>query len=91
MLLAGLCQQELTMAKPTSTDPTKAPPRDPHEWKSGDEPMTSAQRAYLETLMREAGEDVPDDLNLTKAEAAVQIDEFQRRTGRGPGSAPDTH
>jgi Protein of unknown function (DUF3072) len=31
--------------------------RDPDEWKTGDEPMTDAQRFYLETLCRETGED----------------------------------
>src|SRR5690349_20613632 len=30
--------------------------RDPEEWKTGDEPMTDAQRSYLETLCRETVE-----------------------------------
>ena len=55
--------------------------KDPDEWATGDEPMTGAQRSYLETLAREAGEEVPDD--LTKADASKHIDELQRRTGRG--------
>jgi hypothetical protein len=64
--------------------------RDPHEWKTGDEPITTAQRSYLETLLREAGEDVPEDLSdLTKAEAALEIEELQRRTGRGPAGSSD--
>jgi len=47
--------------------------------------MTVAQRSYLETLTREAGEDLPEDIDeLTKAEAAIRIDELQRRTGRDP-------
>jgi hypothetical protein len=75
------------MAKPTTPDPSQTPVRDPHEWKTGDEPITTAQRSYLETLLREAGEDVPEDLSdLTKAEAALEIEELQRRTGRGPAS-----
>lgn len=50
-----------------------------------EEPMTRAQRSYLETLIREASEDLPEDIDeLTKAEAAVRIDELQRRTGRDP-------
>jgi hypothetical protein len=53
----------------------------PDEWKTGDEPWTAAQRSYLETLAREAGQDVPDE--LTKAQAAKRIDELQERTGRG--------
>ena len=55
--------------------------KDPDDWATGDEPMTGAQRSYLETLAREAGEDAPGD--LTKAEASKRIDELQQRTGRG--------
>ena len=47
----------------------------------GDEPMTGAQRSYLETLAREAGEQLPAD--LTKAQASEHIDRLQARTGRG--------
>lgn len=55
--------------------------KDPKDWKTGDEPMTGAQRSYLGTLAQEAGEDVPDD--LTKAEAAEKIEDLQEQTGRG--------
>ncbi len=55
--------------------------KDPEDWTTGDEPMTGAQRSYLETLAREAGEEVPDD--LTKADASKLIGELQSRTGRG--------
>ena len=55
--------------------------KDPEDWTTGDEPMTGAQRSYLETLGREAGEDVPD--GLSKADASKRIDELQHRTGRG--------
>ena len=61
--------------------------KDPDDWVTGDEPMTGPQRSYLQTLAREAGESVPDD--LTKADASRRIDELQARTGRGasdPGS-----
>jgi Protein of unknown function (DUF3072) len=54
--------------------------RDPDEWKTGDEPMTAAQRSYLETLSRETGE--PFDDNLTKAEASKRIDELRERSPR---------
>jgi hypothetical protein len=57
------------------------PEKDPDEWVTGDEPMTGAQASYLETLAREAGEEV--DMNLTKAEASRRIEELQERTGRG--------
>ncbi len=55
--------------------------KDPNEWKTGGEPMTGAQRSYLNTLADEAGEAVDDD--LTKAEASQKIDELQHKTGRG--------
>jgi hypothetical protein len=55
--------------------------KDPDDWKTGDEPMTGAQRSYLHTLADEAGEEVDDD--LTKAEASKKIDELQDVTGRG--------
>jgi hypothetical protein len=54
--------------------------RDPDEWKSGDEPMTAAQRSYLETLSRETGEEFDDA--LSKAEASKRIDELRKRSPR---------
>jgi hypothetical protein len=56
--------------------------KDPEDWVTGDEPMTGAQRSYLETLCREAGRDAPA-ADLTKAEASELIDELQKETGRG--------
>jgi hypothetical protein len=53
----------------------------PDDWTTGDEPMTGAQRSYLNTLAQEAGVEVDD--NLTKAEASKMIDELQEATGRG--------
>ncbi len=61
------------------------PAKDPEEWVTGDEPMTGPQASYLETLAREAGEDVDEE--LTKAEASRRIDELQDRTGRGSATA----
>jgi Protein of unknown function (DUF3072) len=55
--------------------------KDPEDWKTGDEPMTGAQRSYLDTLAGEAGERVEDD--LTKAEASTKIDALQEKNGRG--------
>jgi Protein of unknown function (DUF3072) len=54
--------------------------RDPDEWKTGDEPMTDAQRSYLETLCRETGEDF--DETLSKADASKRIDELRERSPR---------
>ncbi len=42
---------------------------------SGDEPATGAQKSYLDTLAREAGETI--DADLTKAEASQHIDRLQ--------------
>jgi hypothetical protein len=55
--------------------------KDPEEWVTGDEPPTAAQKSYLATLAREAGEDAPED--LTKAEASKLIDDLRQRAGRG--------
>ena len=57
------------------------PEKDPEDWVTGDEPMTGPQKSYLETLAREAGEDVDD--SLTKADASKKIDQLQDKTGRG--------
>ena len=54
--------------------------RDPEDWVTGDEPMTAAQRSYLDTLAREAGEELPAD--LSKAEASEHIDRLQKKSGR---------
>ena len=54
--------------------------KDPADWTTGDEPMTGAQRSYLDTLAREAGETITAD--LTKAEASEHIDRLQDETGR---------
>lgn len=67
--------------------PRKKPPvasnaeKDPSEWKTGDEPMTGAQRSYLKMLCDEVKE--PFDENLTKADASRRIEELQQKTGRG--------
>jgi len=55
----------------------------PEQWKTGDEPATTAQLSYLETLTREANEEWNPDESWTKADAALRIEELQRKTGRG--------
>ncbi|MCO7220495.1 DUF3072 domain-containing protein [Klenkia sp. PcliD-1-E] len=60
-------------------DPTAE--KDPHDWVTGEEPATGAQKSYLSTLAQQAGEEVPEE--LTKAEASMKIDELQEETGRG--------
>jgi len=65
----------------THPDPTNAASKDPEEWVTGDEPITAAQKSYLDTLARQAGEELSAD--MTKAEASEQIDRLQQKTGRG--------
>lgn len=49
--------------------------RDPSDWVSGDDPMTEAQRSYLDTLAKQAGEELPADLN--KAQASEHIERLK--------------
>ena len=66
--------------KTNQTTDNAALQKDPDEWKTGDEPMTPAQRSYLETLSRDSGEQF--DENLTKAEASKLIDELRDKSPR---------
>ena len=63
------------------THPTSNAVKDPHDWTTGDQPMTGAQASYLKTLTKEAHEEFDD--GLTKADASLKIDELQDKTGRG--------
>lgn len=54
--------------------------KDPDEWVSGEDPMTPSQKSYLDTLARQAGEELP--ANMTKAEASQHIDRLRAGTGR---------
>ena len=78
----ALLLRSIRPMKNQPTDDTAQPAlqRDPDEWKTGDEPMTDAQRSYLETLCRETGEEF--DNALTKAEASKRIDELRARSPR---------
>jgi hypothetical protein len=49
--------------------------KDPEDWTTGDEPMTGAQRSYLQTLCQEVNE--PMDETLTKAQASGRIEALQ--------------
>ena len=65
-----------TLGSPT---PESGAERDPQEWVTGDEPMTGPQRSYLDNLARQAGEEIPADLN--KAEASEHIERLRAETG----------
>jgi hypothetical protein len=62
-------------------DPTQDPSKPTDQWVTGDEPMTGPQHSYLQTLAREAGRELPEQ--LTKAQASELIEELQAATGRG--------
>jgi hypothetical protein len=79
----GMSENQETIGSSTP-EPDAGLNRDPEDWVTGAEPMTAAQRSYLDTLAREAGEELPAD--LSKAEASKHIDRLQQRSGRVSGN-----
>jgi hypothetical protein len=79
-----MSENKETLGSPTP-EPDAGLNRDPEDWVTGDEPMTAAQRSYLDTLAREAGEELPADLN--KAEASQHIDRLQQKSSRVAGGS----
>jgi Protein of unknown function (DUF3072) len=75
-----------TIGASAATDQDPALQKDPSEWVSGDDPITSAQRSYLDTLARQAGEELPTA--LSKAEASQQIDRLKSQLGIGDQRMP---
>ncbi|RLV49509.1 DUF3072 domain-containing protein [Nocardioides mangrovicus] len=63
-----------------SSTPETGVERDPDDWVTGDDPITGPQRSYLDSLAREAGEEIPAD--ITKAEASEHIDRLQQKLGK---------
>lgn len=61
--------------------------KDPDDWVTGDDPATGAQKSYLDTLAREAGETIPAE-GLTKAEASEHIDRLQGAESTDAGRTP---
>lgn len=53
--------------------------KDPSDWVSGDDPATEAQKSYIDSLAKQAGEQIP--ANLTKAQASEHIDRLKKATG----------
>ena len=70
------------MSDDHSAGPNSSNLRDPHDWKTGGEPITASQKSYLDTLATEAGEQVANIDSLTKSEAALRINDLQEKTGR---------
>ena len=66
--------------------------KDPHDWVTGDEPMTGAQKSYLHTLSDEAGLETDD--TLSKGEASARIEELKDKKHvvqhRADGDASNT-
>lgn len=62
-----------------ASEPTADPAleKDPADWVSGGDPITEAQKSYLDTLARQAGEELPAD--MTKAEASQHIDRLREK------------
>ena len=54
--------------------------KDPSEWVTGGDPITEAQKSYLDTLARQAGEEIPAD--ITKGEASEHIERLREKTGK---------
>ena len=73
--------RDLEEGENPKTHPTSNAVKDPHDWTTGDQPMTGAQASYLKTLSEEAHEEFDPELN--KADASMKIDELQGKTGRG--------
>ncbi len=61
--------------------------KDPNEWTTGSEPMTGAQRSYLETLAQQQGQEI--DPNLSKADASLKIEELRNVDGVNDGAGAD--
>jgi hypothetical protein len=57
--------------------------KDPHDWVTGDEPMTGAQASYLRTLCEETGEEFDD--SLSKGDASLMIDRLKGESPRLKG------
>jgi hypothetical protein len=62
-------------AKSAASADTGNTQKDPKHWVTGDEPMTGAQKSYLQTLSDEAG--VETDESLSKGEASARIHELK--------------
>ncbi|KQS77280.1 hypothetical protein ASG25_04475 [Rhizobium sp. Leaf384] len=69
--------------KASANDTSSNTEKNPDDWVSGDEPMTGAQRSYLQTLSEQAH--APDQFaeDITKAEASKRIDALRGKLDLG--------
>ena len=71
-------EETLGASRPEGGDPSLE--KDPSEWVTGGDPITAAQKSYLDTLARQAGEELPAD--MTKGEASEHIERLREKTGK---------
>lgn len=64
---------------PTAHRSAALRPRDPDDWATGNQPMTTAQAKYLRLLCEEAG--AAFEAKLTKAQASKRIDLLRTHPG----------
>ncbi len=62
-----------TLGGPAPTN--DAAEKDPNDWVSGDDPITAPQKSYLDSLARQAGEELSAD--MSKAEASQHIERLK--------------
>ncbi|TCQ12099.1 hypothetical protein C8J34_101738 [Rhizobium sp. PP-F2F-G36] len=69
--------------KAVANDTSSNTEKNPDDWVSGDEPMTGAQRSYLQTLSEQAHQ--PDQFaeDITKAETSKRIDALRSKLDLG--------
>ncbi len=63
----------------TDPAPNSNTVKDPHDWTTGEEPMTGAQASYLKTLSEQTHTEFDESLN--KAEASMRIDALRAEAG----------
>ena len=69
-------EERIGATEPATDNPVE---KDPSDWVSGGDPMTEAQKSYLDTLAKQAGEELP--ATMSKAEASQHIDRLRSANG----------
>ncbi len=69
--------------KTTAADTSSNTEKNPDDWVSGDEPMTGAQKSYLQTLSEQAHQPDAFAEDITKAEASKRIDALRSKLDLG--------
>lgn len=69
--------ESAVVSKSETAKETVRAPKDPKDWATGDEPMTSRQRWFLKSLCDKL--DVAFDERLSKREASLKIERLRQR------------